>query len=265
MKEGITMRFMYILVLIAALIVPFQAPACIGDQKPEIRPNVKYYPIVGDKTNHWPKEVKTSPGSITSFLVPIGAKIEIYQMEHGTPLSLMDKDGDHFVRTSRLVVPAWVNIDYDAKKYKWEHLYASGDGVSEVRMHAPGGWTKKIKFTMVYPSETEKPVRPPEQLTLDDGQEKSVSVDAYSDIEVTVAGDVSDGWTASSAFVSSFKLIRVLQVEVSSSDTKAVPQVKLFFARTGSPKATTMFVHRGNALFGKTFKFKIVVEPTAAC
>lgn len=265
------MRFIPVLIVITMLVMPFPALACGVNQEPQLRQHIRFYPIVGDKTSHWPAEVKAAIGSVASFMIPVGAKIELRQRQNDpySPLTLLDEAGARTVHTSRYLVPAWVDVEHDTKKFKWVHLVASGYGTSEVRMRSPNGWFKSVKFALVYPSETAQAVRPPVQLTLGAGGEKVVQVDAYDNFEVTTAGNVSDGWTASPASETGFNLIRIQQVEKiysgPSDSRESEPQVKLFFASTRNPKSTTMTLRQGGMLSGRTIKFKIEAMPTPMC
>jgi len=260
-----------LIVLIAALATPLQTMACMGDQKPQLRQHVRYYPIAGDKTSHWPSEIRAVIGSYTSFMVPVDTSIELIQRQNDpfSPLTLLDEARAKYVYTSSYLVPSWVNIEYDAKKFKWVHLGASGYGVSEVRMHSPGGWSKTVNFTLIYPSATDEPVKPVVQVTPAEGEEKTVRVDGYDSFEVTVAGNVTDGWSASPASETGFELVRIQAVEKTfygAPDFKeSPPQVKLFFASTRSPKDATLVLRYGTGLFKKTIKLKIDVRPTPKC
>jgi hypothetical protein len=262
------MQVIRFLFLFAALSAPFQAFACV-ERAPHIDQHLTYYPIVGDKTSHWPKQLRAATGTVFSFLVPARTKFELIQkgMDSYAQLTALNETGTKNMLAARFLVPAWVEIEHDPKKFQWLHLVASAPGNCELRMQAPGGWSKTVQFTFFYPAQTDQAVRPPEQLTWTEGGRNTVSVDAYSNIEVTVPGKVDDGWDASSAWSSGFNLVRIQQVEKAESGTddrrESRPEVRLFFARTGSPKQGTMFVRRGRDFFAKTLKFKVQVEPTA--
>ncbi len=262
------MKKIFALIFISALTAPFQSMACISNQVPEIEEHIRFYPIVGDKTSHWPEEVNAVLGSYLSFLVPVDTKIEIVQRKDG-PLVQLNEAKSKLLLVSRYVVPAWDDIEYDTKKFKWVHFASSTYGNSELRMHSAGGWKKSMKFVFNYQSEADQVSRPPEKLTLVAGEHKTILIDAYGNIEVTVAGKVSDGWTASPDKETGFTLIRVQQVDPiytgEENFKEPEPQVKLFFKNNRDPVDSTMVVHQGGSLFGKRYQFKIQVIGTPAC
>ncbi len=251
------------IILAAFLIAPIPAVACIAAGEAQLHQNIRYYPIVGDTTEHWPSQSQAQIGSITSFLLPIDATVELKHIEQGAlpPLTLFGEASHEQMRASRDVVPRWRDIPYDAKKFRWVHIYASSFGISEVRMSAPSGWAKTMKLTLNYPSPTEQALRPAIALTLGQGEMQTATVDAYDNIEVTLPGSVSDGWTASSAADAGFELIRVEQVQKVSGK----PEVKLFFAGTRNPKSATVTVKQGSGFGAKSIQFKIKAVPTPAC
>ncbi|WP_428852216.1 hypothetical protein [Imbroritus primus] len=234
--------------------------------EPKLRPNVRYYPIVGDSTRHWPAETTAQIGSITSLLVPADAQVEVKAIKQGmmAPLTIFGEASHEQMRASRDLAPRWVDLPYDPKKFRWVHIYASSFGESEIRMSSPSGWTQNMKVTLVYPSPTEQVTRSPVTLTL--GTETAATpetahVDARDNIEVIAPGLVGDGWTVSPEEPGRFKLIRVLQVQ----KTDGEPQVRLFFAGTSSPRSETVTIRRGGTLTGTSFRFRIEARPTPAC
>ncbi|HSC79498.1 MAG TPA: hypothetical protein VLC08_04015 [Chitinolyticbacter sp.] len=249
--------------LAALLIAPIPALACIADGEAQLHQNIRYYPIVGDTTEHWPSQAQAQIGSITSFLLPIDATVELKHIEQGAlpPLTLFGEASHEQMRVSRDVVPRWRDIPYDAKKFRWVHIYASSFGVSEVRMSAPSGWAKTIKLTLGYPSPTEQALRAPIALTLGQGEMQTATVDAYDNIEVTLPGSAADGWTATPVADTGFELIRIEQVQKVSGK----PEVKLFFAGTRNPRSATVTVKQGSGFSAKTIRFKIQAVPTPAC
>jgi hypothetical protein len=289
------MRLIRTLILSAVFATAIEAIACGGVEGPQLHEHVRYYPIVDNKTSHWPAEIKVTIGSVASFLVPANAKVAIEDGKGGDypAIAQLDDKGDRYVRTSPNMVPAWVDIEHDAKKYKWVHFIASSYGLADVRMQAPGGWSRTVKFSSIYPSQADSPSRPPVKINLNSDGERKVALDGYDTLEVTVAGHVADGWTASPASETGLVLIRVQQVEttysrkpgakaseqegkteqipgVTSSVGKhelieSSPQVKLFFGSTSGPKTSTMVLHRGSGFSGKTFEFKIEARPTPKC
>jgi hypothetical protein len=298
------MQFIRILMLAAVFATPIEAMACGGGGPPQNYEQIRYYPIVGDKTNHWPAEIRVNPGSAVSFLVPAKAKI-VFGADKGGKESVIretDRFGGWYVRNSRNMVPVWVDIEYDEKKFKWVHFRATDIGTSEVRMQVPGGWSRTVKFSSVEqtteewrklnPSWTDPRLRTV-KLNLDSEGEKKVSLDGYDSLEVTVAGNVADGWAASPASETGFELVSVERAKttyiskpaskpseqegnaeqipgVTSSIgkpelIKSPPQVKLYFSSTRSPKDSTMVIRQGSGSSGKTFEFKIEARPTPLC
>ncbi|PWF46719.1 hypothetical protein C7C56_015490 [Massilia glaciei] len=218
---------------------------------------------MGDTTKHWPAEQTTPIGAITSFLVPIDAVVRLKHIEQGmmAPLTIFGEPSHEQMRSSRNIIPAWVDIDHDAKKFRWVHVNASSFGASEVKMDNAKGWNATMKLNMVYPSPTEKATRAPVALTLGEGGMQTAEADGRDNIEVTASGKAADGWTATPEAETGFKLIRIEQVAKTSGE----PQVKLFFAGTSSPKDSTMVLKRGSGKTAKTMKFKIKAIPTIAC
>lgn len=251
-----------ILLLTAALIFPVQSIACLSNENP-IRQNIRYYPIVGDTTDHWPAETTTAIGSITSFLVPIDAKVELKHIKQGmmAPLTIFGEPSHEQMRQSPDLVPKWVDLRYDLKKFRWVHIYASSFGESEIHMSTPKGWSKTMKLTMVYQPQTERASRRPVELTVGAGDVPSATVDGRDNIEVIAPGSVADGWSASPASETGFHLVRIEQV----SKTDGEPQVKLFFAGTRNPKSSTMVLRHGNGASATTLEFRINARPTPAC
>lgn len=289
------MQLIRIVMLFAAFAATIDTMACGGSEGPQLREHSRYYPITGDKTSHWPAEIKAPVGSVTSFLVPANATVAIEDGKGGDypAITQLDEKGDRYVRTSPNMVPAWVDIEYDAKKFKWVHFMASSYGPADVRMQAPGGWSRTIKFSFFYPSQADSSRPLPVKLNLDSDGEKTVALDGYDTLEVTAAGHVADGWTASPAAETGFVLLRVQQVETTYSrkpdSTPAAPesrseqipgltgiggkqeliasppQVKLFFGSTRSPRTSTMVLRRGSGFSSKTMEFKIEAKPTPKC
>lgn len=253
----------YAFILSAALTFPSFSHACIGSGEEVLRQNLRFYPIVGDSTSHWPVQQTMVVGSIASFLVPVDAKIEFSAVPRGlmAPLTVLGGASHQQIRASRNIVPAWVDIEYNPKKYKWTHVYAASYGMAEVRMKAPGGWGRNIKFSMVYPSKTDMSQRKPLELTLVQGDMQMVETDAYDNIEVTVAGKVEDGWTASPASDTGFELVRIQQVEKIDGE----PEVRLFFASTRGPKSSTMILRRARGDAADSLEFRIKAVSTPSC
>jgi hypothetical protein len=256
------MRFLAIALLAASAAAPFHAHACTSGAD-ALRKHARYYPIVGDTTGHWPARVTATIGSITSFLVPVDAKVQLKHLEQGmlAPLTILGEPSHEQIRTSRNLVPAWVDINYDAGKFKWVHIYASSYGLSEVQMSGPKGWSKNVAVNLVYPSPTETAMRAPLELNLTAGDIPTAQADGRDNIEVTVTGQVDDGWTATPAAQTGFQLIRIEQV----SKTSGEPQVKMFFAGTSNPKDATVQVRRGSGDSAKTVEFRIRARPTPTC
>jgi hypothetical protein len=256
------MKFLAIALLAASAAAPFQARACTSGTD-ELRKHARYYPIVGDTTGHWPARVTATIGSITSFLVPVDAKVQLKHLEQGmlAPLTILGEPSHEQIRTSRNLVPAWVDISYDARKFKWVHIYASSYGLSEVQMSGPKGWSKNVTVNLVYPSPIETAMRAPLELNLTAGDIPTAQADGRDNIEVTVAGQVDDGWTATPVSQTGFQLIRIEQV----SKTSGEPQVKMFFAGTSNPKDSTVQVRRGSGDSARTVEFRIKARPTPTC
>ncbi|MES3023240.1 MAG: hypothetical protein V4857_16870 [Pseudomonadota bacterium] len=257
------MKLPALLLLAASIATPFQSVACTPGGGETLRKNVRFYPIVGDTTKHWPAEQTTQIGSITSFLVPIDAEVQLKPIQQGmmAPLTIFGEPSHEQIRASRNIVPAWVDLDYDAKKFKWVHINASSFGASEVQMRSAQGWNATMKLNMVYPSPADDATRAPLALALGKGALQTVDADGRDNIEVTVSGNASDGWTASPSAETGFSLIRIQQVEKTSGE----PQVRIFFAGTSSPKTSTMVVRQGSGAAAKTMKFKINARPTRSC
>jgi len=248
--------------LAATLMSPFSAMSCMSDGNTLIQ-NIRYYPIVGDGTDHWPTESNTVIGSITSYLVPIHAKVELKHIKQGSlaPLTIFDEQSHEQMRSSRYLVPRWVDISYDSTKFRWVHIYASSYGVSEVHISVPNSWSKTMKLTMVYPSPADKLMPEPVALTLGATEMQTAAVDAHDNIEVTVPGSVADGWTASPVSETGFNLIRIQQVQ----KTDGEPQVRLFFAGTSSPKNATVVLRRRSGPGAKKTEFRVRAMPTPTC
>lgn len=257
------MKFSALILFAASVAAPCQAVACTAGGADTLRKNVRFYPIVGDTTKHWPAEQTITIGSITSFLVPIDAKVQLKSIEQGmlAPLTIFGEPSHEQMRSSPNLVPAWVDISYDAKQFKWVHIHAASFGASEVQMENALGWNQTMKLTMVYPSPTEKAMRAPVALTIGEGAMQTAEADGRDNIEVTAFGTVADGWTATPAAETGFKLIRIEQVEKTSGE----PQVRLFFAGTSSPVNSTMVLRKGSGAGAKSMAFKIKARPTIAC
>ena len=259
------MKSAALLLLTAALAAALQAPpahAC-SMAEPTLRQNVRYYPIVGDSTRHWPTETTAIIGSITSLLVPADAQVKVKAIKQGmmAPLTIFGEASHEQMRAARDLAPRWVDLPYDPKKFRWVHIYASSFGESEIRMSSPGGWAQTMKVTLVYPSPTDQVTRAPVALTLGTDATETARVDARDNIEVTAPGLVADGWTVSPEEPGRFKLIRVQQV----NKTDGEPQVRLFFAGTSIPRSETVTIRRGGSLTGTAFRFHIEARPTPAC
>lgn len=256
------MKLAAIALLAVTMMSPFSAMSCVSGGE-TLRQNVRYYPIVGDTTDHWPAESITVIGSITSYLVPIDAKVELRHIKQGSlpPLTIFDEESHEQMRSSRYLVPRWVDIRHDPKKFRWVHIYASSYGVSEVHISVPEGWSKTMKLTMVYPSPADKLTSQPVALTLGTDEMQTATVDAHDDIEVTVPGSAADGWTASPASETGFNLIRIQQVQ----KTDGEPQVRLFFAGTSGPKNGTVVLRRRSGPGAKKIEFRVRAMPTPTC
>ncbi len=257
------MKYISLLCLAIASVLPVSVFACLDAQQETLRSHLELYPTANGSTNHWPTERNLNIGSVISFLVPIDASIAFKDIQKGmlAPLTLLGTPSHEQIRTAANLVPHWIDIDYDAKKYKWMHIVASSFGSSEAHITSPRGWSKSIKFTLGYPSPTEVAQRPPVSITLGHGEIAPVAVDGHDNIEVTIAGTVNDGWNVSLVTETGFRLIRILQVEIIDGE----PRVKLFFAGTSSPKTSTMVIQQGHGDSIKRTEFKIIALPTPTC
>ena len=259
------MKPVALLLLSAVFAVAMQASpshAC-SMAEPTLRQNIRYYPIVGNSTQHWPTETTAVIGSITSLLVPADAKVEVKAIKQCmlAPLTIFGEASHEQMRAARDLAPRWVDLPYDPKKFRWVHIYASSFGQSEIRMSNARGWSHIMKVTLVYPSPTERITRSPVTLTLTADTIETARVDARDNIEVTVPGVVSDGWMVAMPEPQRFKLIRVQQVEKTDGD----PEVRLFFAGTSSPRSEMITIWRGGSGSGTAFRFQIEARPTPSC
>lgn len=248
--------------LAAALALPQLASACSASVH-EPTPNVRYSPLTDGSTGHWPAETTVDVDTVMSFLVPVDAKVELAFVKKGMadPLRIFGAESHAQMRASTNLSPRWVDIPYDAKKFRWVHIHAASYGIGEIRMSAPS-WARQIRVTSYFPSPLDS-VRRPVALTLAGGSEarQSVSVDGRDNLEVTVPGNVADGWLVSPVTETGFRLFRILQVWKYGDE----PQVKFFFIGTSNPKNATMTLQRMRGEGEDTFRFEIQARPTPLC
>jgi hypothetical protein len=247
-------------VLLSALVaLPHIALAACGSEKREFY-NVRYYPKANSMKD-WPTEATVDIGTIVSFLAPVGAKVKLDFPQKGSmaPMNQFDETAHEQMRASTDLSPPWIDIDYDAKKWHWLHIYAGSYGVTNIHLSAPD-WSKDIKVTSYYRSPLRDRV-PPIQLTLEGEARRSITVNARDNLEITVPGTVADGWSAAPESETGFKLMRVEQVWKLGDDA----QVKLFFAGNASLKSTTMVLRRAQGKPPRNLEFDILVRPAVAC
>jgi hypothetical protein len=241
---------------------------------------------------------------VASILVRANSKVVFEDGKAGrdSVITQMDENFWEDVLSSRNFFPKKGTFpwSYPPSMFKWVHLLANKVGTFEVRFWARDGRPHTIKFSSVLateadlkridPSWSASPKHAVVKLNLDSEGEKKVSLDGYDSLEVTVAGNVADGWATSPASETGFELVSVERAEttyiskpaskpseqegnaeqipgVTSSIgkpelIKAPPQVKLYFSSTRNPKNSTMVIRQGSGSSGKTFEFKIEARPT---
>lgn len=262
LSADVFMTFAGRALLALALLAPLPGLACMDVGPRERHPNVRLYPIAGDSIAHWPAQMDAQIGSITSLLVPLGAEVTLHHVRRGSiaPLTIFGPESHEQMRVSKDLSPPWTDLAFDAKKFRWVHIYASSFGVSEIRIRSRAGKAelKTMTVNLVYPSPLEQAQRPPVAVSVGSNEAAVVQVDARDQIEVTAPGSVDDGWRVSPEADTGFRLVRVERLERAYGEP---PAVRLLFASTRNPRNAMMVLRRE----GASFQFQIIARPTPTC
>lgn len=230
-----------------------QALACTGFMSPRFNPIQMLLPTVADRMDHWNNEYDLIKDEALLILLPNDAKVNI----------LSDKDNPAI---ERLEGDKRLQGVLNQPGYSWWSFRAVKQGSSSINIDSRS--QKKTLVVNVRPTPRMINI-PPAPRTIGLGQasrEQPFSLSEGAVVEITLPGELKEGWSANDTSESGVKLKNMEQLP--AADGENLSQIRLTFSVTGRERVEEpyhLMIKRGGLFSGESFHFYIRIIPARKC
>lgn len=244
------------------------AVACSSRVKvpiPRMLPSSQFlFPTVADRMDHWSNPITMTEGDSLFLLVRDGT---VVGLDGDTIMTALDP-----VKKADSSPSKDLSSTFSQSGYSWKRLVAIKDGSGHINI-ASGDQKKTLIVTVkpLGPAFRYVQSEPPKPISVSASnatREHPRGIYEHSLFEITLPGELKDGWSANDPEESGAALYMVEQL--SAPQGSAQPFVKLSLtmkAHYGNGKGPYHLVirHGGALSSGETYDFYLMVPPTPIC